>query len=128
MPSEKDKILEFNQYMKSDKTPCIIYAEIESSVRKIDWCANNPEKSSTAKIGEPIPCGYSMSTIWGFDHIENKHTLYCVEDCMKKFCTSLRQHAKNVIDFEKKKMLPLTKEELKPYQGARECYICWKKS
>ena len=36
MPSEKDKILEFNQYMKSDKTPCIIYAEIESSIRKID--------------------------------------------------------------------------------------------
>ena len=57
-----------------------------------------------------------MSTIWGFDHIENKHTLYCVEDCMKKFFTSLRQHAKNLIYFEKKKMLPLTKEELKLYK------------
>ena len=31
---------------------------------------------STTKIGEHIPCGYSMSTIWAFDHIENKHTLY----------------------------------------------------
>ena len=30
MPSEKDNILEFNQYMKSDKIPCIIYADIES--------------------------------------------------------------------------------------------------
>ena len=29
---------------------------------------------------------------------------------MKEFCTSLRQHAKNVIDFEKKKVLPLTKK------------------
>ena len=29
------------------------------------------------------------------------------------FCTSLREQAKNIIDFEKKKMLPLTKEELK---------------
>ena len=28
MPSEKDNILEFNQYMKSDKIPCIIYADI----------------------------------------------------------------------------------------------------
>ena len=86
MPSEKDNILEFKQYMKSDKTPYIIYSDIESLIKKINGCANNPEKSSTPKIGEHIPCGYSMSTIWAFDHIENKHTLYRGKDCMKKFC------------------------------------------
>ena len=32
---------------------------------------------------------------------------------MKKFCTSLREQAKNITDFEKKKVLLLTKEELK---------------
>ena len=51
-----------------------------------------------------------MSTIWAFDNIENKHTLHRGEDCMKKFCTSLREHATNVINFEKKKILPLTKK------------------
>ena len=51
-----------------------------------------------------------MSTIWAFDHIENKHTLHRGKDCMKKFCESLREHLKNVIDFEKEKMLPLTKK------------------
>ena len=44
-----------------------------------------------------------MSTIWGSNHIEDKHILYRGEDYMKKFCESLRQHAKNTIDFEKKK-------------------------
>ena len=34
---------------------------------------------------------------------------------MKKFCTSLREHATNVINFEKKKTLPLAKEEIKPH-------------
>ena len=111
MPSEKNNILEFNQYMRSDKMSYIIYADIESLIRKIDGCANNPEKSSTTKIGEHIPCGYSMSAIWGFDRIEDKHTLYHRKDCMKKFCTSLKEHAKNIIDFQKKKMLLLTKEE-----------------
>ena len=77
MPSEKDKILEFKQYMKSDKMPYIIYADTESLILKIDGCANNPEKHSISKIGEHIPCGCSMPTIWGFDHIEIKHTLYC---------------------------------------------------
>ena len=67
MPSEKDNILEFNQYMKSDKMPYIIYGDIESLIKKIDGCANNPGNFSTAKIGEHIPCGYSMSAIWGFD-------------------------------------------------------------
>ena len=126
MPSEKDNILEFNQCMKSDKMPYIIYADIESLIRKIDGCANNLEISSTIKIGEHIPCGYSMPTIWGFDHIEDKHTLYRGKYCMKKFCTSLREHAQNITDFEKKKMLLLTKEELKSHQDGNVCYICEK--
>ena len=39
-----------------------------------------------------------MSAIWAFDRIENKHTLYCGKDCMKKFCESLGKQAKNMID------------------------------
>ena len=56
--------------------PFIVYADIKSLIRKIDGCANNPENSSTTKIGEHIPCGYSMSKTWAFDYIENKHTLF----------------------------------------------------
>ena len=51
-----------------------------------------------------------MPTICAFDSVENKHTFYLGKDCMKKFCTSLRECAKYVIDFEKKKMLPLIKK------------------
>ena len=51
MPTEKKKMLEFNQYMKLDKMPYIIYADIESWIRKIDGFTINPEKSSTMKIG-----------------------------------------------------------------------------
>ena len=46
---------------------------------------------------------------------------------MKMFCTSLREHAKNITNFENKKMLPLTKEELKSHQDAEVCYICAKR-
>ena len=38
------------------------------------------------KTGEHIPCGYLMTTIWAFNNIETKHTLYRGEDCMKDFC------------------------------------------
>ena len=30
MPSEETKVLDFNQYQKSDKAPFIIYADLES--------------------------------------------------------------------------------------------------
>ena len=65
-----------------------------------------------------------MSRIWEFDHIEDN--LYRGKDCMNNFCSSLREYAKNIIDFEKRKMLPLTKEELKSHQDAKVCYICRK--
>ena len=65
MPSKDTKILEFNQYKKVDKAASIIYADHESLIKKVlDGCKNNTEKSSTTKIGERIPCGYSMSMIW----------------------------------------------------------------
>ena len=63
-----------------------------------------------------------MSTIWAFDYIENKHTLN-----RRKDCESSREHAKSIIDFEKKKLLSLTKEELKSHQDAKICYICGKR-
>ena len=101
MPSPKGNILLFNKYMNSDKTPYVIYTDFESLIQKIDRCVNNPEKSSTTKIGEHIFLEvHSISTIWAFDIIENKHRLYRGKDCMKKFCTSLREHATNIINFE----------------------------
>ena len=45
---------------------------------------------------------------------------------MKKFSASLGENAKNLIGFEKKKIIPLINEELKLYEYARICYICGK--
>ena len=54
MPSEKDNILDFNQYMSLDKMQYKIYADIESLIKKIDGCGDNPKNSSTAKISDHI--------------------------------------------------------------------------
>ena len=78
----KDNVLQFNQYIKTDKISYIKYAVLESLINKIDECAN-------------------------------KNYLYHGEDCMKRFCSSLRKHATNVINFENTKVLPLTRKELK---------------
>ena len=64
-----------------------------------------------------------MSTILPFRSIENKHG----KDCMKKFCEFLREHAMKIIDFKKKKMKLLTKEQQESYENAKICYICKEK-
>ena len=71
----------------------IIYADIESLVKKIDSHKKITKKSSTKKMKKKqkhIPCGYSKSSISAFDHIKNKHSLYNRKDCIKRFCESLR--------------------------------------
>ena len=48
------------------------------------------DKSSATKVREHIPCGYSMSMIWTFGDIENKHNVCKGENCMEKFCELLK--------------------------------------
>ena len=36
MPSQETKLLEFNQYQKSDKASFLIHADIECIIEKID--------------------------------------------------------------------------------------------
>ena len=69
MPSEDTKILEFNQYQKSDKAPFIVYADLECKIEKMDGCKNNPENSYTTKVSVHISSGFSMSTISSFRSI-----------------------------------------------------------
>ena len=75
MLSEDTKILEFNEYQKSDKATFIIYADSECLVEKIDGCKNNPQNSFTTKVTKHISSSFSMSTISSFRSIENKHDL-----------------------------------------------------
>ena len=93
IPSDDTKILAFNQYQKSNKITFIIYGDLKSLIKKVNGCKNNPEKSSTRKISEHIPCGYSISTIWTLDGVENEHNVYRCKDWIKKFCQFLSEHA-----------------------------------
>ena len=42
---------------------------------------------------------------------------------MKKFCIDLREHVRKIINYEKKKMIPLTKKEEKKHNKQKVCHI-----
>ena len=86
-------------------------------------CYNKPEESSTTKINKHTPSGYSIFTYCSFDKSKSKLNYYRGEDCMKKFCKDLREHATKLINYEKKDMIPLTKNEEENYNNQKVCYI-----
>ena len=104
MPSPNNNIIKYNQGNKSLKLLFIIYADLECLLKKIDTCYNDPNISSTTKINHHIPSGYSIYTSCSFDKSNNKLSYYRGEDCMKRFCKDLKDHATKIIDFKKKKL------------------------
>ena len=72
MPKEDNKIFKYNHGQKSMKVSFIIYADVESLLKKMSTCQNNPEKSSTTKINEHPLSVYSLLTHCVFDATKNK--------------------------------------------------------
>ena len=126
MPTKDNNIIKYNHGEKSMKVPFLIYADLECLPEKMSACKNNPNESSTIKINKHTPSGYSIFTSCSFDESRNKLNYYRGKDCMKKFCKDLKEHATRIINYEKKKIIPLTKEEKINYNDQQICYICKK--
>ena len=59
-----------------------------------------------------------------FDKKENKLDCYRGKNCIEELCKTLKECAMKIIDYEEKKMIPLTHEENKFYKEQETCYIC----
>ena len=101
MPKEDNKILEYNHGEKSMKLPFIIYADLESLLEKMNTCHNNPEKSSTTKLNEHTPYGYSLFTYCSFVTTKNMFDYYRGKNCMRNFYIDLKEDATKIINYEK---------------------------
>ena len=122
MLSNENNLINYNKGEKSFKLPFIIYADLECLLEKISTCYNNPGLSSTTKINQHVPSGYSIFTNCSFDKSYNNLSHYRGEDCMKRFCKDLKDHATRIVDFKRKFITPLTKDE----QDTDTCHICMK--
>ena len=126
MPTKDNNTIKYNHGEKSMKLPDVIYADLECLLEKMSTCINNPNESSTTKINKHAPSGYSIFTHCSFDESKNKFNYYRKDDCMNKFCKDLREHVTKIINYEKKKMIPLTANEEIYHNRQKICYICKK--
>ena len=76
MPTKDNNIIKYNHAEKFMKVSFIIYADLECLLKKMSTCINNPNESSTTKINNHTPSGYSIFTSCSFDESRNKLNYY----------------------------------------------------
>ena len=111
MPTKNNNTVQYNHGEKSMKLPFVIYADLECLLEKMSTCINNPNDLSATEINKRPPSGYSIFTHCSFDESKNKLNYYRKDDCMNKFCKDFRENVTKIINYEKKKMIPLTTKE-----------------
>ena len=103
MPNKDNRILKYNHGKKSIKVQFIIYADLKFLLEKMRTHHNSSEKSSTTKINKHILFGYSLFTKCSFNATKNELHYYRSKNCTKNFCPDLKEHATEIINYEKKK-------------------------
>ena len=99
-------------------------SKIKPVIEKYNW--EDIDFPSTGKDWKKFECNndmYSIFTHCSFDKSKNKLNYYRGKDCMKKFSKDLREHVSKIIDYEKKKMIPLTTQEKVYHNKQKICYM-----
>ena len=96
-------------------------------IKNIQSIQNNPEKPYTKKKARHEPSGWSMFIGCSFDKKEDKLNYYRAKVVLKNHVTKLKESAAEIINPEKKEIIPLTLEENNFYNEQEVCYICKEK-
>ena len=126
MPTKFNKFFKYNHGEKSLRTPFAIYADWECLLLKQQSCQNNPNGFYTERKAIHEPCGYSLDLVCSFDSKQDKHSFYRERDCIKRFCSDLKELGTKIVNYKQKEITPLTDDENKYYEEKIECYICQK--
>ena len=123
MPTEDNNKLKYNHGEKSLKASFTIYADLECLLIQQQPCQNNSNESYTERKAMHEPSGYALSLISSFDSRENKHSVYRGRDCIKKFCSDLKELGTKIINYEEKEMMPLTDNENRFMKSKKMSYM-----
>ena len=123
----KNPIVQYSDGQFQFKVPFIMYADFESMLEPIQSPENDPRISSTRGVNNHVPSGWCVRSEFAYGKVESPLKLYRGKDCVEKFCKHIIGEARSLYcSFSEKPMDPLTKAQLKKYEEARICHICFK--
>ena len=112
-----------NGIEKSLKTPFTLYAGLECLLIKQQSFQNNPNESYTERKAKHEPSGYALRLSSSFNSKEYKHNFYRAKDCIKRFCSDLKEFGTKIIYYEEKEIIPLADNENRSYEKQRKCHV-----
>ena len=123
----KNPIVQYSDGQFQFKVPFIMYTDFESMLEPIQGPGNDSRISSTRGVNNHVPSGWCICSDFAYGRVENPLKLYRGKDCVKKFCEHVIGEALCLYcSIPEKPMDPLTKAQLKKYEEARICHICFK--
>ena len=131
MPT-KNPIVKYVDVQYQFKVPFTIYADFEFILECLDGATNNPNVSSTRCVNVHKPSGWCTYSKFAYSEERCKNSIdncsqYRGEDCVSKFCEHIISEAKRLYkSAPQKAMTPLTNQQIKEYNKAKECHICFK--
>ena len=124
MPKFAKRIIKYAHGEKSLRTPFAIYLDSECLLKEREQSReNNLEKSYTDKKAAHEPSGWAMFAKCSFDKAKHKLDYYRGRTCIERLRKKLKEHAMQIINYEKKEMITLTGEENRPYKEQEVCHI-----
>ena len=123
----KNSTVEYSDGQYQFKVPFMMYADFESILEPIQGASNDPGISSTRGVNVHTPSGWCVYSKFVYGEVRNPCSQYGGLNCVEKFCEHVISEAKRLYrSFPEKPMTPLTKLQIKEYNKARECHICFK--
>ena len=98
MPTEDNNTLKYNHAETSLRAPFTTYADLECLLIKQEYIQNNPNECYTERKAMHEPCGCSLDLVSSFVSKQNKNSFYRGKDCIKKFCSDLKELGTKMIN------------------------------
>ena len=125
--AHENPIVQYSDGQFQFKVPLIMYADFESMLEPIQGPGNDSRISSIRRVNNHVPSGWCIRSEFAYGKVEAPLKLYRGKDYVKKFCEHLTGEARRLyLSFPEVPMGPLTKAQLKKYEEARICHICFK--
>ena len=100
MPNEDNKILKYNHGKKPLKVSFIIYADLESLLKKhilVKIILKNFTQREKLSIYLQVTHGVQFAHLM---HQKNERSHYREQDCMKTLCEDFRDQAMKIINYD----------------------------
>jgi hypothetical protein len=122
-------MLQFKNYQRSMRVPCIVYADFESFVTPIDTCQLNPNESYTNKYQKHTPSSFCYYIKCFDDNVYSQEpVIYTAQrdddDIAQLFVNTLEDNIKRIYNkFKFKKRMIFTTMESENYNASTVCHI-----